>query len=202
MGQGVLRVWGIVVCFWAKLGMTAPSEWKCVFKIKRQFCFLFNLLPESWVQFFIFPGQLAQIMRKKNKIFLILDGEDLDFTIKAFSKFYFIFYFLSLTGCCFLQLTHYYFLNHISCDLTLNCNFVLKSSLTAMGIFVSSHLIFQVKAFLLLIIHFSRLFLAEMTVNLALWLLFCFLTSYWWNLLYLRWCNWFGLFISSENSQA
>lgn len=41
------------------------------------------------------------------------------------------------------------FLKHISFDLTLNCNFVLKSSLTAMGIFISSHLIFQVKAFLL-----------------------------------------------------
>lgn len=93
VGQGLLRVLGIVVYFWAKVGMTAPSEWKCVFKIKRQFCFLFNLLPESWVQFFIFPGQLAQIMWKKNKIFLILDGGDPDFTIKAFLNFILFFIF-------------------------------------------------------------------------------------------------------------
>lgn len=48
------------------------------------------------------------------------------------------------------------FLNHIFCDLTLNCSFVLKSRLTAVGFFISIHLIFQVKAFWLLIIHFSR----------------------------------------------
>lgn len=91
-------------------------------------------------------------MRKKNKIFLILHGGDPDFTIKAFNFLNFFFSDRLLAGVPLL------FLNHISCDLTLNCNFILKSSLTAMGIFVSRHLIFQVKAFLLLITHFPKFF--------------------------------------------
>lgn len=163
------------------------------------FCLTCSLSPEFSFSYFL--GNLPRLCERKTKSFWYCMGETQISQLKLFKiLFYFLFFVVDrlLLSADVPSL----FLNHISCDLTLNCNFILKSSLTAMGIFISRHLIFQVEAFLLLIIHFSRFFLTEMTVNLALWLLFFFLTSYWWNLLYLRWCNGFGLFISNENSQA
>lgn len=121
MGQGVLRVLGTVLCFWAKVGMTVPSEWKCVFQIKRQFCFLFNLLPESWVQFFsYFLGNLPRLCERKTKSFWYCMGET---QISQLKLFKILFYFLNFFVIDRLLLSAdvpLLFLNHISCDLTLN----------------------------------------------------------------------------------
>lgn len=151
---------------------------------------MFDLLPESWVQVFIFPGQLAQIMRKKNKIFLILGGGRPGFHEDA-----------APSGCLFLQVPRYSFLNHIYLFFTVNNNFVLKSNLAAVGVFICSRFIFQVKAFLLKI-QLSRLLIVGMTVTLLCG--FCF--SFWHHIdktfSAIESCNWCDLFVSSENSQA
>jgi len=63
-----------------------------------------------------------------------------------------------------VQMPHYCLLSHVSFYLTVNSNLVPKSDLTAVGIFISSHFILQVKAFLLTVIQLSRLLTGEMTV--------------------------------------
>lgn len=79
--------------------------------------------------------------------------------------------FFPLSGCFFLPVPHYCFLNHIYLFFTVNNNFILKSNLAAAGVFICSHFIFQVKAFLLKI-QLSRLLIVGMTVILLCG--FCF----------------------------
>lgn len=129
-------------------------------QLKGNSVFCLTCSPSPEFRFSYFLGNLPRLCERKTKSFRYWAGESWISRGRRFA-----------VRLPLLQMPRYSVLNHIYLFFTVNSSFVLKSRLAALGVFICSHFIFQVKAFLLKI-QLSRLLIVGMTVTLLCG--FCF----------------------------